>query len=158
MGRLYSVAFTGQTITTAGGDRDLFYVAPADDKPVVLHAVYLAQYSDVGDAAEEILRVDIVRGHTTVGSGGSSATPEPLDKIDTASGATARTNDTTIASAGAGVTVHADAFNIRGGWVYIPTPETRIRCSQSEGSLVVRLMAAPADDVSMSGVLYFEEI
>jgi hypothetical protein len=35
----------------------------------------LGQYSDAGDASAEMLSVLVMRGHTTSGSGGSSATP-----------------------------------------------------------------------------------
>ena len=40
---------------------DLFEINVLDDRPVIIHALYLSQSSDVGDAAEEFLRVQIVR-------------------------------------------------------------------------------------------------
>jgi hypothetical protein len=106
-----------------------------------------------------MLRVAILRGHTTSGSGGSAATPAPLNSsADTAAGATAETNNTTIASAGTAVTLHAETFNIRAGWQYIPTPEMRPGASQANTTIVVRLMAAPADELRVSGTLIFEEL
>jgi hypothetical protein len=152
---MYAVSFEYVAVTAAV---DLFELTPADDKPVAIHGIFLSQSSDVGDTAEEMLRVAILRGHTTSGSGGSAATPVPLNSsADTAAGATAETNNTTIASAGTAVTLHSEAFNIRAGWQFIPTPEMRPGASQANTTLVVRLMAAPADELRMSGTLIFEE-
>lgn len=156
--RVYTVEFENVSITTAGGDLDFFYIAPADDKPVALHALFLDQISDVGDAQDEMLRYCIIRGHTTVGSGGASATARPVKPNSTAAGFTARTNDATIASAGTPVNLHSGAFNVRVGLPLIWTPELRPVVSQAEGSIVVRLMAGPADDLTMSGTLYVEEL
>lgn len=156
MGRMYAVTFENVAVTAA---QDFFELSPADDKPVLIHAVYISQYSDVGDAAEEILRVTIKRGHTTSGSGGSAFTPLPLpSSAGVAAGAVAEINNTTIASAGTAVALHAETFNIRAGWQFIPTPETRPGASQANTTIVVRLEAAPADSLSMSGTLIFEEL
>jgi hypothetical protein len=153
---MYVCSFENVAVTAA---QDFFEISPADDKPVLIHAVYLSQSSDVGDAAEEILRVTIKRGHTSSGSGGSAFTPVPLtSSAGAAAGAASEINNTTIASAGTAVVLHAETFNIRSGWVYIPTPETRPGASQANTTIVVRLEAAPADSLSMSGTLVFEEL
>lgn len=154
MGRMYVVTFEGISVTVAV---DFFEITPADDKPVTIHALYLSQAPDVGDAAEEMLRVKIIRGHTTSGSGGTTATPAALDPNDTAAGFTAETNNTTIASVGTTADLFADAFNIRAGEPWIPTPECRPKATQANTTLVVRLMAAPADALTMSGSLFIEE-
>jgi hypothetical protein len=158
MGRLYTVTFDNVTVTPAGTDQDLFAFTPADDKPIAIHAIYLSQSSEIGDAMEELLRVSIIRGHATTGSGGTAPTPAPLQPIDAAAGFTARVNDTTIASAGTAVTLHAEAFNVRVGWVYLPIPEMRPVCTQAQTILVVRLLSTVADDISMSGTAYVEEL
>lgn len=156
MGRMYVVSFENVAVTAA---QDFFEVSPADDKPVLIHGVYLSQSSDVGDSAEEMLRVTIKRGHTTSGSGGSAFTPVPLtSSAGAAAGAAAEINNTTVASAGTAVVLHAEAFNIRSGLQYIPTPEARPGASQANTTIVVRLEAAPADSLSMSGLLVFEEL
>lgn len=156
MGRMYAVTFENVAVTAA---QDFFYVAPADDKAVVLHECRLSQSTELGDAAEEQLRIAIVRGHATVGSGGSAFTPLPLIPTDTAAGATARINDTTIASAGTGVNLLVDTLNVRSGWLWLPTPECRPMVTQGSGTtIVVRLLAAPADSVTMGGTLLFEEL
>jgi hypothetical protein len=157
MGFLYTVEFENVTVTAAGTDQDYFSILPNAGRPCLLHAVYLSQSSETGDAAEEILRIKIIRGHTTVGSGGTSATPQKLDADAPTALATARVNDTTIASVGTPVDLHADAWNVRAGWIYIPTPEMRIRW-ENANYLVVRQMSTVADDISMSGTLYYEEL
>jgi hypothetical protein len=155
--RTYSASFSNVTVSAA---QDLFYIAPAANKPVQIIGWYLTQFSDVGDAAEEVLRVDLIRGHTTVGSGGTSvaaSSQPPVGRDDVASAATVRTNDTTIASAGTAVTLHAGGFNIRAGEQIIFTPE--IQWEVANGStIVLRLMAAPADSVTLSGTIYFAEL
>jgi hypothetical protein len=89
-----------------------------------------------------------MRGHTTSGSGGSSATPRSLAGHTGArsAGATVETNNTTIAADGSPVTLVTDSWNVAGGWRYLP-----------EQRLVVRL-SAPADEVTLNGTLVFEEI
>lgn len=155
-GRMYAVPFEGVAVT---GAVDFFEITPADDKPVCIHGIYLSQSSDTGDAAEELLRVTIKRGHTTGGSGGSTPTPSPLgSSANAAAGFTAKTNNTTQASAGTAVTLHSETFNVRAGWAYIPTPEARPGASQANTTIVVRLEAAPADSLTMSGCLIVEEL
>lgn len=155
MGRLYTVQFENVAVSAA---QDFFSFTAADDKPLQLHAVYLSQSTEMGDAAEEFLRVQIGRGHTTVGSGGSAPTPQVLDPGATASGFTARANDTTIASAGTNVVLHSETFNVRAGWLYLPTPQMQPKTHQGAGLLVVRLVAAPTDPLTMGGTAYIEEL
>lgn len=153
-GILYSVTFQAVAITAI---QDLFEITPADDHPVYLHGVFINQHTDVGDAAEEILRWSVVRGHTTGGSGGSTPTARSLTRGSTA-GFAAEANNTTIASDGTTHTLHADGFNVRAGLGHWWTPETRPGASQADTTLVVRLVAAPADSVTVDGTLYVEEL
>jgi hypothetical protein len=154
-GRLYAVSFTAVAVTAA---QDLFEIAPADDKPVYLHALYLAQTTELGDAAEEVLRVSVIRGHATSGSAGSTATARPMQPSDTAFGGVAEVNNTTIASTGTAVELHVDGWNVRVPYQLVWTPETRPFCTQAQTTIVVRLMAAPADSVTVSGTLLVEEL
>src|SRR5574343_104764 len=78
MGRIYSVSYTG-TITNAGGDTDLLEILPADDKPVKLRGFTLSQISEVGDAAEEGLRISVIRLPATVAT--TSSTAVTLEEI-----------------------------------------------------------------------------
>jgi len=154
MGRMYSASFADVEVTAL---QDLFSLVVAVNEPVTLHSCFISQSSDVGDAAEELLAVHIVRGNGTVGSGGSAPTARPLDPKTGAASATVRANDTTEASTGTEEIMHAETFNIRTGWVYIPTPETRIKADNVSDIIAVRLLDAPADALTTSGSLYWEE-
>lgn len=155
MSIMYTVEFENVAVTAA---QDFFEISPADDRPVRIAGLFLAQFSDLGDAAEELLRIRIIRGHATSGSGGSAPTPRPLNPRASAAGFAAEVNNTTIASAGTAINLHSDAFNIRAGMgIWFP-PECRHRADQADGTIVVRLLAAPADSLSMSGTLYVEEM
>jgi hypothetical protein len=151
---MYSVSFQDVAITAL---QDLFSLVVAANKPVKLHSCFLSQTSELGDAAEEQLRIDIVRGNGTVGSGGTAPTIYKLNSNDAAASATARANDTTEASAGTEQIMHSEAFNVRAGWQYIPTPETRIITSSTDDIIAVRLLDVPGDEITMTGTLYFEE-
>ncbi len=157
MGRMYSAEFSKVAVTL---DQDFFEITPADEKPIAIHAIYLSQSSDLADAAEEILNIKVIRGHATSGSvGGTNSTPAVLNPLDTASGATVEINNTTIASTGTAVDLHSDSFNIRAGLQLIFDPDMRPKCSLSNGiRLVVRLMEDTADELTMSGTVYFEEL
>lgn len=158
MSRVYSIQ-GGPTANTV--KIDFFSASPADDKPCSLHAVYIGQTTEFGDAQEEILEVFITRGGTgiTAGSGGAAPTPQPLgSSADTASGFTARTLDTTIATFTSGVVVHRDAFNVRSGWQYLPAPEDRIIFSQVNGGISCSLNAAPVDSITWVVTAVIEEL
>jgi FAD/FMN-containing dehydrogenase len=153
MGRIYTVEFEATAVTAAV---DFFEIDAAAEKPVEIVGLFLSQSSDVGDAADEMLRYRVIRGHTTSGSGGSAPTPRPVQVTDAAAGFAAETLNTTIASAGTGVNLHSDAFNIRTGlglWL----PEGCEWDTSGASLLVVRLMAAPTDSLTMSGTLYVRE-
>lgn len=157
MGRMYTVQFNDVAVTVAV---DFFDLAPAAESPIIIHAIFISQNTEVGDAAEEMLTVRVIRGFATVGSGGAAATPVQANENDAGALFTARTNDTTIAVVGAGATeiFHSEAFNVRTGWVYIPTPEMRPICTLTKTRIVVQLKSAPADSVTFSGTCYVEEI
>lgn len=154
MGRMYTAIFSAVAVTA---QQDFFEVVAPADSVVVLHAIYLSQSSDTGDAAEELLQVAIKSGATTSGSGGTAPTAIPLSLGDAAFGGTVEVNNTTKASAGTIVTHHKDSFNIRTGWVYMPTPEARKVLSPS-ARLTVELLTTPADSLTMDGTIVFEEI
>jgi hypothetical protein len=148
MPRCYTVHFEDVTVSAA---QDLFSFDAASDKPIELVALEFAQNTELGDAAEEQLRIQVGRGHTTVGSGGTAPTPAPTSPGDTAAGFTARANDTTIASAGTNTALLSTAFNVRVGYSWGPVPYGMGLWTSGTAFLVVRLLAAPADALDMSG-------
>lgn len=155
-GRIYTVSFAAVSLAAI---QDLFEISPADDKPVEIVGLFLSQtgVGDVGDAAEEMLRIEIIRGYTSSGSGGSSPTPAPVKRIDAAAGFTAEVNNTTVANTGTAVIIHEDAFNVRAGYANWWPEGTEPDASQANTTIVVRLVAAPADAITISGTLYVRE-
>lgn len=157
MGRFYSVPFSATSVSSTV---DAFEVLAASGKPFWLHEVVLAQSSDYGDAAAEGLSVLIKRatGSYTSGSGGSTVTPAKHLTNDAAAGPTAEVCNTSQAAAGSGAltTLRADAWNVQGGYQYLPPPEQRYLFLPAEACVVS--VTAPADAITLSGTLVFEEL
>lgn len=157
MSRIYTVPFNG-TLANAGGDVDLVELLPADDKPVKLRGFKFGQTSELGDSAEEQLRISIMRLPATVtgGSGGSAVTPTPDDSAQTAAGCAAEANNTTVATTnGSAVTLEEFSINIRAPfetwW-----PDFAWKAKQGE-ALVIRCQSTPADDLSAQWTAIIEE-
>ena len=149
MGRMYSASFTEIGVTVV---QDLFQIE-AVTVPVIIHAIYLSQTSDLGDAASEGLIIRIRRVTDAL----TNVTAEAqLDTGDAAALADINANDTTPLTTGA-ATVHAEAWNILTPFVYLPPPELRIVIDVGN-CITVNLNTAPADSITMSGTMYFEEI
>jgi len=155
MGNIYVATFAAVAVTAA---QDVFeIVAPANSR-VAIREIRLGQYSDPGDAQAEMLSVQIIRGYTVSGSGGSTATPVNVAGHSgaLASTVTVEINNTTVANTGTGVVLCADSFNVMGGWRFYPVPEERPIITNS-ARLVVRI-TAPADSLTMNGTIVFEEL
>lgn len=160
MGRIYSVAWQG-TVTNAGGDQDLIEILPADDKPAKLRGFVLGQISEVGDGAEEGVRVSVMRLPATVtsGSGGSSPTPVPVDSADSAAGAAVEVNNTTVATTSStAVTLAEFGWNLRNSPFDFWWPDERFCPKAKQGeALVVRLQTTVADDITGQFTFFLEE-
>jgi hypothetical protein len=154
MSRMYTAQFTGVAVTA---QQDLFEIVAASTNVVIIHAIELSQSTEVGDAQEEGLSILMKSGSTTSGSGGSAVTPVDVDFGDPAFSGTCEANNTTKATAGTIVTHAAWNWNVRGEFVKIFTPETRpvIRPSRR---WTLELATTPADSITMSGTVTFEEI
>lgn len=160
MARVYTVSYQG-TITAAGGDTDLLEVLPADDKPIKLAGFVLSQISEVGDTAEEDLRISVMRLPATVtsGSGGSAPTPAPLDSADAACGAACECNNTTVATtSGTAVTIEEIGWNERNTPYehWYPDDQFRPKAKQGE-ALLVRMQTTLADDMTGCFTFYIVE-
>lgn len=160
MGRIYTVTYTG-TLTLAGGDADLFELTPVSDKPIRLRGLILAQTTEIGDAAEENLRISIVRLPVTVTSGnGTAVTPVPLVSVDTAAGFTAKANGATVATtSGTAATLEESAWNIRISPLERWWPDEAMSPSVRASSvLVVRCNQTVLDDITIAITAYVEEV
>jgi hypothetical protein len=146
--------------------QDVFEIVAPSDSAVEILDLRLGQYSDFGDAQAEILSLQIIRGYTVAGSGGGTATPEPVVPGGKAAGSTVLVNNTTIASGGSPKVLLADVMNVQAGyWYYPPIPNypnqlasfnERYKLAKSQRG-VVRL-SAPADALTMNGTLIFREL
>ena len=151
MSFVYTASQDAQAVSTAV---DLFHITVATDVPILLHWLDIGQTTDLGDAAEEVLRIGIYRG-VTGGGGGSAITEVAL--LDRAPTATAAVVGQGTASTG-GTLIDIVEWNIRqAGPVWVPTPELRPRISAANDPIAFRLLAAPADSITLSAVVKWEE-
>lgn len=153
MGLKYTLTFDATAFAAAV---DAFEITAPSDAAVVLHSAFLGQTTEAGDAAAEMLKVQIIKGYTTSGSSGGTAVINPLETGFPAPGSSCEVMNTTLANTGTAVVLHQDAFNVQIGWQYRPTPEERLTLSPSQ-RVVVRL-SAPADSITLNGTLIFEEL
>jgi len=155
---VFTATFTAVAVSAA---QDLFeLVAPATSRLEILE-IDIGQVSDAGDAAAEMLGITLVRGNTTSGSGGSTATPVNLKPWSRAAATTVETNNTTTASNGSPVTLYSTTFNVQAGWIYRPHRKDGLDdeiISVAAGERFCVRITAPADEVTMSGTIKFREI
>jgi hypothetical protein len=148
--RVFSVSFSEVAVTA---QQDLFQIE-ALNVPAKLHAVYLSQSTDVGDAQSEGLSILIQRVTDAVTNDLAEA---KIDAGSAAANADLAVNETTELTTGAEV-VHSEVWNIaQGPFVYLPPPEHRPSIVIGD-ALVVNLNTTPADSITMSGTAYFSEI
>lgn len=155
-GKFYTASFKDIAVTAA---QDLFEITAPSAAAVVIHGWSVSQKSEVADAAEEGLTLVTNRGVGSTTSGnGTSVTPQPTDDDTAAAAATVERNATTIMAAGSGsieeLEVHA--WNIRAPFIMFYPPELRPKVKAS-ARWTLELETAPADSITMSGTLYFEE-
>lgn len=135
---------TGIAMTLA---TDLAQITVADDRPITVAGLIITQSSDVGDAAEEVLRWGLYRGVTTGSTGGTSLTVTPLQQGGPTPSVTGTTNWTTASTGG--TLMLTGGFNIRVGQELWFPPECRPYVGQAGSPFSFRLLAAPADSVTI---------
>lgn len=146
MPRVYTVEAENQAIAIADGDLDLVELDAAAGKPIELFGIGIYVLTEVQEAQEEWLRCRIIRGHATTGNG-TSVTPRPVSPADAAAGFVAEVDSATIASAGTAINLPPFGVNVRAGYEIFYPEYCGIWTSEAD-LLVVRLMAAAADDFS----------
>lgn len=154
MHNVFTATFVDVAVTAL---QDLFSLIVGANAPVTILSCTISQSSDYGDSEEEGLLIDIIRGNGTVGSGGSALTARLHNTNGGAAIATVRANDTTEASAGTEESLYPVVWNIRMPWEYKPTPEEQFRVDTADDIVAVRLLDAPADGLTVSGVLTWKE-
>lgn len=151
-GRHYKATFSAIAVTAA---QDLFEIVAASGKPCWLIGLEIGQYTDAGDAQDELLSLLFIRDYSTSGSGGAAVTPTPQTG-DTAFSGTVERNNTTVASGGTPLTMYATSWNVRAGYIWQPDPMKWIYIP-SAGRLVVT-QTVPADSITMNGTALFIEV
>lgn len=153
---VYAATFINVAVSA---QQDFFNITGPATGVCILHRCLISQSSDVGDAAEEGLAIALRRGAAgTAGSGGTVVTPgagAAMEASGPAFTGVVRANDTTKSTITSPATLHAESWNVRSAFDYLPTPETRIILSPS-ARLAVELTTTPADALTVSGVLVFE--
>lgn len=156
MGHVHSACFVAVAVTAA---QDAFSILTPAGASIQLLEITLSQSSDFGDAQDELLPWSIKRGATSAGSGGSAPTISitPNGGQSPASGCTVHANDTTAANTGTIYTLKADAFNVRAGLIWMPTPKITELFFVAPSTRIVLGIAAPADSLTMHGTITWEE-
>jgi hypothetical protein len=146
VGRMYQAAIS---VAAHTAQIDFFELLAASGKPVLLHGFELGQTTEVGDTQEEQISLVLKRitGAPTSGSGGGTATFNPLAPNDTAAGATLETGNTTKLTGGTSVELARFAWNVRGPLLYLPPPEGRITLDAGT-RLVLEELTTPADSIT----------
>ena len=149
MGRRYSVSFTDVAVTV---QQDLFQLE-ALVVPAKLLGCTISQSSDVGDAAAEGLSI-LVRRFTDAVT--NDVAEVKMDGGDGAANANLAINETVELITGAEV-IHSEVWNIALPFIYLPPPEMRPSIQIGNG-VAIKLNTTPADSITVSGTLYFEEM
>jgi hypothetical protein len=153
---VYTVSFDQQSFTTANADHDFFELDAAAEKPIEIVAIEIANKSEVGDAQEEMVTYQIIRGNATTGNG-TATTPRALDSSDGAASFTAKTVSSTPASAGTALVLVASTFNVRAG-LQVIYPELMRPKTAGADLLCVRMTVALVDDATLSGTIWVREL
>ena len=154
---IYAANFSAQAITTA---TDLFEITVAADRPIVVYGMQLGQTTDLGDAAEEVLMIGLYRD-VTAGSTGTAATEYAYTNVSSAAANTAAVVTLRGTASTGGTLIDIIPWNIRIPLQWFPIPEMRPKFSNlaAEGPVSsFRLIAAPADSITASGVVYWAEM
>lgn len=160
MGQMYTARFDGVTVSAL---QDFFEIKAASSCVVIIHDWSIAQTSDTGDSAEELLRIETVRGDSAEvsGSGGTTVTPQRAGSLQAAAVSTVECNNTTRNGAGSppGTSdiLGTYGWNVRVPFEKVYTPETRPIVGPG-AFFMVSLPQPPADALTVSGTITFEEI
>ena len=152
---IYYATFNAVAVTLA---QDVFEITSPASIKVAIRSILLGQFSDAAAADDELINIQLIRGFTVTGSGGTTLTPVNRTGIATASAASSvvKANNTTLANTGTTFNPVSDVWNVKAGWVHRPLAEERL-ILQPSTRLVCR-MSAPADVFTANGTLVFEEL
>ena len=154
---IFTATFAAVAVTAA---QDLFEITAPADRRVVIHDIRFGQYTDFGDAEAEILSVQVIRGYTVSGSGGSTSTKNNIQGHSgaPAAGSVVEANNTTVANTGTAAILVACAWNVAGEWSLRSDVLADKRLVLDNSQRLVCRITAPADSLTMNGTIVWEEI
>lgn len=156
--RVYTGEFSGEAETA---QVDFWEIRAAEGKVCKLLGILISQLTEVGDAAEEMLLIQMKRSGSgaTSGSGGSTApTLRPVDPGDAAfSGTVDLVTNTTKIADGSPVTLYSDNWNIRQGGLWLP-PDGMEFLWADQQFFTIELGTTPADSVTFASTIWVGEI
>lgn len=154
MPRTYSVTFEQIAVSAA---QDLVQIKGAAGKSCRILRVYTNASDTTAPTNQQLaLRCRFLPATVTDGSGGSTATPRPMDPGDAAASFTALINNTVKATtSGTAAVLEDNAANIFSGYDY-PFPRPPV-IGPSE-SFVFELLSTVSGTVHLSGGVVVEEI
>jgi hypothetical protein len=154
MGRLYTISIADVAVTAA---QDLINITATSGMAFKLWRVELGQKTLTSWEAKGII-IKRFPATVTAGSGGSAATPRPVNGGDAAATITARINDTTpMTTSGTAVTMLARDWEFLNGFIWVPMPDERPVIAPSQG-LNINLVTAPSASMTVSGFAVVEEL
>jgi hypothetical protein len=123
---------------------------------IIVHRILMWQTTDLSDAAEEVLRVEWVRGNATSGSGGQTTVITPNNAFDAAATLAAELLNTTVASTGSPVSLFVGGWNIRSPLdLLFPPGQGPVLRTTERG---VFRVSAPADAITCNAACLIEQL
>lgn len=153
MAFFYTASQDAQAITTA---TDLLFCTVAADKPVRLWGFDIGNTTDLGDAAEEVLKIGIYTG-VTGGGGGSALTEVAIHELGPTPGAAWVGTGTASTSGTLRKTIYWNVRQAGPAWI-AQLPDACVVCSAANDPIAFRLIAAPADSITLSYEVLWEEL
>lgn len=157
MGKMYTISFNGVAATA---DQDFFELLVAEGlKKVRVHALYISQRTEVGEAMSEMFHITMKRitGAPTSGSGGSTATPVKVKTESPAALSTCEINNATQLTGGTSVIIHTQSFEALHG-LELKFDEDKRPEFDAGTRCVIELEEDPGDSTTFSGTLWIEEV
>lgn len=153
-GRFYTVAIADVAVSAA---QDLINITSTANMAWRLWRIELGQRTLTSWEAKPI-KVIRFPATVTAGSGGTVATPRPMNAGDAAATVTSRINDTTGMTTNAtAVTLLTREWEFLNGFIWVPMPDERPVFGPSTGC-AINLPTAPSGSMNVSGFAMIEEL
>jgi hypothetical protein len=153
-GRVYTTFMDAVAVSAA---QDLFTLQAASGVPIEIHAAALSQKTLAAWEAKEV-QFKYVPATVTL-TGGTSVTPTAMLPGDAAASATAKINNTTLAtSSGTIRNILTDDFNFLNGFYWSPAGDDDRIIIKGGDAFCLRLGTAPSASMTVSGWVSFAEL